>query len=168
METNHFSLDSHVNGGSRISQTEGVNPWIWAKNQLFGKIFERNCVKMKEIGPRGVWAARPWRPLPLPLDPSMHVTKESSRLPLRPQWMSLRVADSHVLLQALFSRGVAYPYSVFTDNRFCQVITCYMMVCVLSAITVTLTLRSLSECVELYCTRLSGDTKSFYNVQSES
>ena len=40
------------------------------------------------------------------------------------------------LLRTLFSRAVAYPYSVFTDNRFCQVITCYMMFWVLSTITV--------------------------------
>ena len=33
---------------------QGANPWVWAKNLLFGKIFakrpDKNCIKMKEIG----------------------------------------------------------------------------------------------------------------------
>ena len=41
-------------GRSRISQTEGANPCILGKNLLIGKIFAENCVKMKEIGARGV------------------------------------------------------------------------------------------------------------------
>ena len=33
--------------------SRGGNPWIWAEKLLFGKIFAKNCTKMKEIGPRG-------------------------------------------------------------------------------------------------------------------
>ena len=40
-------------GGSRISQTGVANPWVWGENLLFGKIFAKNCMKMKEIGPAG-------------------------------------------------------------------------------------------------------------------
>ena len=32
--------------------------WAKVKNLLFGKIFAENCMKMKEMGPRG--DARPW------------------------------------------------------------------------------------------------------------
>ena len=84
-------------------------------------------MEMKEIGPRGVWAARPSS---TPLVQPMHVTKEIS--PSLTSAVSLRVSDSLVLLRTLFSRGVAYRYSVFTDNRFCQVIACCVMFCVLS------------------------------------
>ena len=31
----------------------GANPCAWSKNQILGKIFAQNCMKMKEIGPRG-------------------------------------------------------------------------------------------------------------------
>ena len=31
----------------------GANPGVWAKNLLFEKIFAENCMKMKEIEPRG-------------------------------------------------------------------------------------------------------------------
>ena len=37
------------------------------KKLLSGKIFDENCMKMKEIGPRG--GARPWPPPPPPPDP---------------------------------------------------------------------------------------------------
>ena len=30
-----------------------ANPLVWSENLLFGKIFVENCIKMKEIGPRG-------------------------------------------------------------------------------------------------------------------
>ena len=43
----------------------GCQPLNWGQNLLLGKIFAGNCMKMKEIGPRG--GARPWHPL----DPSM-------------------------------------------------------------------------------------------------
>ena len=39
----------------------GANPRGRGKNLLFGKIFAKNCIKMKEFGPRG--RARPWLPL---------------------------------------------------------------------------------------------------------
>ena len=29
------------------------NPWSWGESLLFGKIFAENCMKMKEIEPRG-------------------------------------------------------------------------------------------------------------------
>ena len=32
----------------------GANFWQGGKNQLFHKIFTQNCLKMKEIGPKGV------------------------------------------------------------------------------------------------------------------
>ena len=32
---------------------EVTNPSVLGKNLLFGKIFTENCMKMKEIGPRG-------------------------------------------------------------------------------------------------------------------
>ena len=41
-----------VSGRPRISQM-GANPKGWGANLLFGKIFLENCMKMKEIGPRG-------------------------------------------------------------------------------------------------------------------
>ena len=31
----------------------GANPCVWPKNLLFGKIFVKNCMKVKEIGPGG-------------------------------------------------------------------------------------------------------------------
>ena len=44
----------HRSGGFRISQTEeeGANPWVWAENLLFDKIFAENCMKINKIGPR--------------------------------------------------------------------------------------------------------------------
>ena len=41
-----------ASGGSRISQTQGGQPWVWDKNLLFNKIFPENCMKMKEIATR--------------------------------------------------------------------------------------------------------------------
>ena len=41
------------NGGSRISQMGSANPWFWSENLLFDKIFAKNCMKTKEIRPRG-------------------------------------------------------------------------------------------------------------------
>ena len=40
-------------GGSRISQIGSVNPSVWGENLLIGKIFAKNCMKMKEIGSNG-------------------------------------------------------------------------------------------------------------------
>ena len=37
-----------------------VNPWVWGKNLLFGKIFAENCMKMKEIGPEGPVSLAPY------------------------------------------------------------------------------------------------------------
>ena len=50
---------SQISQFPRISQTggRGANSWVWGKNLLFGKIFVKHCIKMKEIGPRG--GARP-------------------------------------------------------------------------------------------------------------
>ena len=60
-------------GGSRISQTGGggggANPRVWGKNLLFCKIFAKNCMEIKEIGPKG----RPCRP---PLEPPMMSIEE--------------------------------------------------------------------------------------------
>ena len=36
-----------------FSRGEGANPKSGCKNLLFGQIFPENCMKMKEIGPRG-------------------------------------------------------------------------------------------------------------------
>ena len=38
----------------------GANPPGGGTNLLFCPIFTKNCMKMKEFGPRG--GARPWRP----------------------------------------------------------------------------------------------------------
>ena len=38
----------------------GANPRVWGKNLLFGKIFAKNCMKMKEIVLGG--GARPYCP----------------------------------------------------------------------------------------------------------
>ena len=38
---------------SRFPRQEDANPCLWGKNLLFYKIFAENCMKMKEIGPRG-------------------------------------------------------------------------------------------------------------------
>ena len=35
-------------GGSKIFQTVGGNPWVLGKHPLFGKIFAKNCMEMKE------------------------------------------------------------------------------------------------------------------------
>ena len=40
------------------------NPWFWSENLLFGKAFAENCMKMKEIGPKGGGT---------PLDPPMPI-----------------------------------------------------------------------------------------------
>ena len=39
-----------------------ANFWVWGKNSIFGKIFAKNCMEMKEIGPRGGMslAPSPW------------------------------------------------------------------------------------------------------------
>ena len=42
-----------LSGGSRISQTGGANPQGGGANLLFCPIFPKNCMKMKEFGPRG-------------------------------------------------------------------------------------------------------------------
>ena len=44
-----------ISGGSRISQDGGwgANPWFWSKNLLFGNVFAKNFIKMKEIAPKG-------------------------------------------------------------------------------------------------------------------
>ena len=52
-------LSVQFSGRSRISQKD-TNPWI-AENLLFGKIFAKNCMKMKIIGLRR--GDRPWQPL---------------------------------------------------------------------------------------------------------
>ena len=44
-----------------------TNPLIWSKKLLFDKIFAENCIKMKEVGPRG-WGDVPGTP---PQDPPM-------------------------------------------------------------------------------------------------
>ena len=49
--TKSFSYTVYI-GGSRISQT-GVPTPEFRPNLFFGKIFGENCMKMKEIGPRG-------------------------------------------------------------------------------------------------------------------
>ena len=41
----------------------GTYPQGGGANLLFGKIFLENCMKMKEIGPRGGGGALPWHPL---------------------------------------------------------------------------------------------------------
>ena len=65
--TNIFS------GKSRISPIRRMeNPWISGKNIVLGKIFTENCMKMKEIGPRG--GAHPQCP-PLLVDPTMILEK---------------------------------------------------------------------------------------------
>ena len=49
-------FSSMLSGGSRISQAGAwgdANSWLWGKNQLFGKIYAENCMKIKENGPRG-------------------------------------------------------------------------------------------------------------------
>ena len=33
----------------------GANPLVFGKNLLFGKIFAKNCMKMKDFGPRISW-----------------------------------------------------------------------------------------------------------------
>ena len=43
-----------VSSQRRIHDGGGeTNPWIWGKNLFFGKILAENCMKMKELGPRG-------------------------------------------------------------------------------------------------------------------
>ena len=42
-----------TSGRSRISQRGGANFQGGDKNLLFGQIFPKNCMKMKEFGPRG-------------------------------------------------------------------------------------------------------------------
>ena len=37
----------------------GGDPWVWSKKPIIWKVFAKNCMKMKEIGPRGVPSA-PW------------------------------------------------------------------------------------------------------------
>ena len=38
-----------TNGGSKISQTEGVGVGFWAKIYYLARIFAEECMKMKEI-----------------------------------------------------------------------------------------------------------------------
>ena len=45
----------------------GANPQGGGANLLFGQKFPKNCMKMKEFGPRGGWGAS----LAPPLDPPM-------------------------------------------------------------------------------------------------
>ena len=40
-------------GGSRIPQSGASTPEEGAKSILIGKIFDENCMRMKEIGPTG-------------------------------------------------------------------------------------------------------------------
>ena len=42
----------------------GANPWRGGKNLLFGKIFAKSCIKMKEIGPGGHASLAPSPPPP--------------------------------------------------------------------------------------------------------
>ena len=42
-----------ISGGSRISQTGRCQPLSLEQNLLFDKTFIENCMKMKEIGPKG-------------------------------------------------------------------------------------------------------------------
>ena len=51
------------NGRSRISQKGGASPRIWGIYLLFGKNVAENCMKMKEIGPRGWGAHVPGAPM---------------------------------------------------------------------------------------------------------
>ena len=46
-----FVYGSVANPG--FPRRRSANPWIWANNLLFEKSFAENCVKMKEIVPRG-------------------------------------------------------------------------------------------------------------------
>ena len=62
-----------LSGGSRISQTEGgANPKGGNEKLLFGQIFPKNCMKMKEIEPGG-------RESLAPLLRSATVTESASR-----------------------------------------------------------------------------------------
>ena len=54
-----------IGGESRISQTGGTNP-VWAKNQLFGKIFSRKLHENERN-----WTERGGAHPYYPLDPSM-------------------------------------------------------------------------------------------------
>ena len=54
----------HYSGGSKIFQRRGRQSPRWEPNLLFGQKFPKNCMKMKEFGPRG-GGVRPWRPTPL-------------------------------------------------------------------------------------------------------
>ena len=61
-----WKIGMRGSGGSRIYQTGGGRqPQRWAENLLFGHIFPKNCMKMKEIGPRGGASLVP------PLDPPL-------------------------------------------------------------------------------------------------
>ena len=42
----------------------GVNAWVWGENLSFSKIYAKNCIKMKEIGPG---ASAPGTPLDPPM-----------------------------------------------------------------------------------------------------
>ena len=70
-----------ASGGSRVFRKGGgrANPWVWSKNLIFDKIFPENCMKMKEIGPKGGEGAR----IPSsPLDPPMfhpRLTSDSTK-----------------------------------------------------------------------------------------
>ena len=44
---------AHSSGGSRIPQRRGRQPPRWGANVWFGQKIPKNCMKMKEFGPRG-------------------------------------------------------------------------------------------------------------------
>ena len=73
-------LSVQFSGRSRISQKD-TNPWI-AENLLFGKIFAKNCMKMKIIGLRR--GDRPWQTL------EWDVAGGTSRIRRRGVWTSWR------------------------------------------------------------------------------
>ena len=108
----YFILDIIILSGSRISAKGGggANPRVWDKTPLFDKIFAENCLKMKEIGPRG--GVHPWRPLPL--DPPM----------------SYMVAPSNAVFTCLFtdapvlSFGAYNPLSVIENEAV--TLTCHI------------------------------------------
>ena len=54
----------------------GDNPKVGGARLLFGKMFPQNCMKMKEIGPRGRASLAP------PLDPPMHMADEMVSYPV--------------------------------------------------------------------------------------
>ena len=65
---------SKIGGESRISR-RGTNPSGKGANLLFGNFLKENCMKIKEIGPRGEGAHFP----SVPRDPPMNIVPYYNR-----------------------------------------------------------------------------------------